>query len=401
MKTPYYLIHKEMLDEGMEKLKLAAAKYWPNTVIGYSFKTNSLPWVLGYMKKHGCYAEVVSEDEYGLAEYMGYENIIYNGPVKGRDSFERACRKGQIVNIDADREIRWLRKLCGSQPGRPVRIGIRVNFDLEGMCPGEASGGEEGGRFGFNYENGSFKKSMESLQEIPEAQIVGIHLHCSSKTRSLKIYEAIARTACRIKRELQTEFAYIDVGGGYFGGLPDRPQYEDYLRVMTEILREAYDPDRTALILEPGTSLICPPVEYATSVTDVKETSRNYFVTTDGSRIHVDPLMTKKSYFYHIEPVNRTENEEMLEKQVICGFTCMENDRLFELRDAPALREGDRIVYEKVGAYTMCLSPLFIGYFPAVYVEDQGEITCVRQKWSVDEYVQKHEYSDIELWDSK
>ncbi len=401
MKTPYYLIHKEMLDEGMEKLKLAAAKYWPNTVIGYSFKTNSLPWVLGYMKKHGCYAEVVSEDEYGLAEYMGYENIIYNGPVKGRDSFERACRKGQIVNIDADREIRWLRKLCGSQPGRPVRIGIRVNFDLEGMCPGEASGGEEGGRFGFNYENGSFKKSMESLQEIPEVQIVGIHLHCSSKTRSLKIYEAIARTACRIKRELQTEFAYIDVGGGYFGGLPDRPQYEDYLRVMTEILREAYDPDRTALILEPGTSLICPPVEYATSVTDVKETSRNYFVTTDGSRIHVDPLMTKKSYFYHIEPVNRTENEEMLKKQVICGFTCMENDRLFELRDAPALREGDRIVYEKVGAYTMCLSPLFIGYFPAVYVEDQGEITCVRQKWSVDEYVQKHEYSDIELWDSK
>ena len=43
MKTPYYLIHKEVLDEGMEKLKQAAADYWPNTVIGYSFKTNSLP----------------------------------------------------------------------------------------------------------------------------------------------------------------------------------------------------------------------------------------------------------------------------------------------------------------------------------------------------------------------
>lgn len=389
MKTPYYLIHKEVLDEGMEKLKQAAADYWPNTVIGYSFKTNSLPWVLRYMKAQGCYAEVVSEDEYALAEYMGYENIIYNGPVKGRDSFERACRKGQIVNIDADREIRWLQELCAAQPDRTIRVGIRVNFDLEGMCPGEASGGEEGGRFGFNYENGSFQKALEKLQAISGVQTEGIHLHCSSKTRSLKIYEAIARMACRIQTEFRTEFKYIDAGGGYFGGLANKPQYADYLRIMTAVLKEAYDPDRTTLILEPGTSLICPPVEYVTSVTDRKETSRNYFVTTDGSRIHVDPLMTKKSYFYHIESKGQEGQRDRLKKQVICGFTCMENDRLFELKDAPALEEGDRIIYEKVGAYTMCLSPLFIGYFPAVYVEDQGKIFCVRQKWGVNEYVQK------------
>lgn len=389
MKTPYYLIHKEILDEGMKKLKQAAAKYWPNTVVGYSFKTNSLPWVLWYMKVHGYYAEVVSEDEYELAEFMGYENIIYNGPVKGRDSFEKACRKGQIVNIDADREIRWLQEICAVKPEKRIKVGIRVNFDLEGMCPGEASGGEEGGRFGFNYENGSFCRVVEKLQTISGVQIAGIHLHCSSKTRSLKIYEAIAGIACRIGKELGIEFEYIDAGGGYFGGLADKPQYADYLKVMTEILREEFDPERTVLILEPGTSLICPPVEYVTSVTDIKETSRNCFVTTDGSRIHVDPLMTKKSYFYHIEPIRQEDKKERLEKQVISGFTCMENDRLFELKDAPALQEGDQIVYEKVGAYTMCLSPLFIGYFPAVYMEDRGEIFCIRQKWNVDEYVKK------------
>ena len=338
MKTPYYLIHKDMLDSGMEKLKQAAAQYWPNMVIGYSFKTNSLPWVLRYMKEHGCCAEVVSEDEYELAEYMEYKKIIYNGPVKGRDSFERACRKGQIVNLDADREIRWLQEICTAWPDRTIKVGVRVNFDLEGMCPGEASGGEEGGRFGFNYENGSFRRALEKLQMISGVQTVGIHLHCSSKTRSLKIYEAIAQMACRIRKEFRTEFEYVDVGGGYFGGLADRPQYADYLRVMAEILKEEYDPDKTILILEPGTSLICPPVEYVTSVTDIKETDRNYFVTTDGSRIHVDPLMTKKSYFYHVELRNKEEQKNRFDKQVIAGFTCMENDRLFELKDAQALQ---------------------------------------------------------------
>lgn len=388
-KTPYYLIHKDILKEGMEKLKQAVAEYWPNAVIGYSFKTNALPWVLQYMKMQGCYAEVVSEDEYELAEYMQYENIIYNGPVKGKESFRRACKSGQIVNLDAFREQEWLRELCREHSDLVVKTGLRVNFDLEKACPGEASGGDEGGRFGFNYENGSFSRVLEELRRIPGVKVTGIHLHCSSKTRSLKIYEAIAGMACRIGREFQTELEYIDVGGGYFGGLDHKPQYRDYLRVMTEILKEVFDSDKTTLILEPGTSLICPPVEYVTTVTDVKETNRNFFAVTDGSRIHVDPLMSKKSYFYHVEPADDREQRDRRKKQVVSGFTCMENDRLFTMEDAPVLQVGDRIVYEKVGAYTMCLSPLFIGYFPPVYVEDQGKVFCVRQKWGVQEYVQQ------------
>lgn len=388
MKTPFYLIHEDVLNEGMNKLHEALDEYWSNAVIGYSFKANALPWVLQYMKQKNCYAEVVSDDEYELAEYIGYRHIIYNGPVKGKESFFRACQAGHIINLDAKREIDWFRDFCAENREFPVKIGIRVNFDLNAMCPGEASGGEEGGRFGFSYENGEFKKIVEKLQQISGVRIAGIHLHCSSKTRSLNIYKAIAQMACRIHRECGLDLEYIDVGGGYFGGLPDKPQYADYLRVMSEILKEEYTPEHTMLIVEPGTSLICPPIEYITTVTDVKTTNKNHFVVTDGSRIHVDPLMTKKSYFYRIEPQTRRERNKA-GKQVVCGFTCMENDRLFEIKDEPVLQEGDQIIYEKIGAYTMCLSPLFIGYFPAVYLEKDGNISCVREKWSVEEYIQK------------
>ncbi|MBS6396186.1 MAG: pyridoxal-dependent decarboxylase [Clostridiales bacterium] len=387
METPCYLIHRSMLDEGMDKLKRALTEYWPNAMIGYSFKTNALPWVLDYMKRQGCHAEVVSEDEYELAEYMGYDRIIYNGPVKGKESFLRAYRAGHIINLDAERELEWLKEAAAL--GVKAKVGIRVNFDLETMCPGEASGGEEGGRFGFSYENGSFHNVADRLKRIPGVELAGIHLHCSSKTRSLNIYRAIAGMACRIHRECGVELSYVDVGGGYFGGLANKPQYADYLREMSQILKEEFSPEHTMLIVEPGTSLICPPIDYITTVTDVKETNRNHFVVTDGSRIHVDPLMTKKSYFYHIEPADRMEEPVMLQKQVISGFTCMENDRLFELQDGRRLEAGDRIVYEKVGAYTMCLSPLFIGYFPPVYLEEDGDISCVRRKWGPKEYVQQ------------
>ncbi len=78
-----------------------------------------------------------------------------------------------------------------------------------------------------------------------------------------------------------------------------------------------------------------------------------------------------------------------MERQTICGFTCMENDRLFTAEQRPELQVGDHIIYQKVGGYTMCLTPLFIRYFPTVYAEDGGEFTCIRERWSVEEYVRK------------
>lgn len=68
----------------------------------------------------------------------------------------------------------------------------------------------------------------------------------------------------------------------------------------------------------------------------------------------------------------------------------MENDRLLAIRDNNELLVGDKLLFNKVGSYTMCLSPLFIEYFPIVYLEnDKSEFICVREKWTVDEYMQK------------
>ncbi|MDY5000686.1 MAG: hypothetical protein SPF05_06890, partial [Lachnospiraceae bacterium] len=96
--TPCYVIHNDILQEGIDLLKSSLEKYWNNYIVGYSFKTNSLPYVIGVMRNAGFHAEVVSEDEYLLACKYGFRNIIYNGPVKGRETFRDAILSGQIVN---------------------------------------------------------------------------------------------------------------------------------------------------------------------------------------------------------------------------------------------------------------------------------------------------------------
>lgn len=389
LNTPCFVVNKQILDGGISLLTSSLEKYWNNYIVGYSFKTNSLPWLVNYVKQKGFYAEVVSDDEYSLARLMNCEDdkVIYNGPIKSRETFLQAMNFGCIVNVDTKREIEWLKEL---PKGKNYKVGVRINFDIESACPTESACGDEGGRFGFCYENGEFKNAVDVIQAMENVSVCGIHLHCSSKTRSLNIYKAIAQMACKIKEEFDVNFEYIDIGGGFFGGMDNRPKFPDYLKLVSEILSKAYNPTETMIIVEPGMSLIGPAIDFVTSVIDVKDTTYNRFVVTDGSRTNVDPLMTKSAYFDEI--IYQSHDRAEMEKQVICGFTCMEHDRLFVLENSKELMVDDKIVYHKVGAYTMCLSPLFIKYFPNVLLNDNGKLIVIRDKWDAKAYSQ---YSNL------
>lgn len=384
VETPYFEINLQELEKNYIKLVEALENNWSNYIIGYSYKTNALPWIVKFFQDKGCYAEVVSEDEYELSKLVNTEQhkCIYNGPIKTKDSFLEALQNGCIVNIDSQREVEWLKDVAIKET---CNVGVRVNFDVEEVCIGQTACGDEGGRFGFCYENGELKKVIEKIRECG-ISIKGLHMHISSKTRSIEIYETIAKKACEIAETYSLELSYVDIGGGFFGGLANKPQFSEYLAVIKEQLEKKFNPENTTLIIEPGMCLVGSAINYVTSVIDVKDTTYNRFVITDGSRTNIDPLMKKSNYFFYIE--QNSESNRKMSKQVICGFTCMEPDRIMILNDYPELNVGDRIVYEKVGAYTMCLTPLFIKYFPEVYVRDKNELNLVRKKWTVAEYIQ-------------
>lgn len=381
-KTPYYVIHEDELNDNFKKLREALEKHWGNYIIGYSYKTNALPWIIKHFNSLGCYAETVSEDEYNLAKYIGVakNQIIYNGPIKTKKSFLEALENECIVNIDSQREIEWLDEVELEKR----KIGVRINFNIEKMCPGQSQCPEDGGRFGFCYENGELSKVIKKLNE-KKTKISGIHLHTSSKSRGLDIYRAIAEVACSVKKEYGLNLDYIDVGGGFFGGLPTKPEFDEYIALMESILTNCFDKEKTKLIVEPGMAVIGAPITYVTSVIDVKDTEFNRFVVTDGTRTSIDPLMSKESYFHSFDIEG---HRKIHSKQIICGYTCMEHDRLFVEENGPTLEVGDYIKYNKVGAYTMCLTPLFIKYFPDVYVETCGKMKKARSAWTPHEFVQ-------------
>ena len=240
LNTPCFIINKEELEKNIDELHTALKINWDNYIIGYSFKTNSLPWIIKFLKENNVYAEVVSDFEYKLAQKIGCseEEIIFNGPNKGKDIFIHSIKNGSIVNIDSFREIEWISKL---ELKKPITIGIRVNFNLEQECPGETAMGIEGGRFGFSLENGDLEKAINKLNSLPNVKVVGIHLHNSTKTRSLNIYRSLAKKACEISKLFKYELDYVDIGGGFFGGLETKPSYYEYMKTISLELSRVFN----------------------------------------------------------------------------------------------------------------------------------------------------------------
>lgn len=389
--TPAFVIDVPVLEEFVSQFQQALDSHWPHSILSYSFKTNSLPWLVAFMRDRGVWAEVVSDTEYALALALDYapERIVYNGPIKSRERLETALLAGSIINLDAKREVAWTAELARELPAATFAVGLRVNWDLEAHCPGESTTGDEGSRFGFNTDNGELDQAIQELTAAG-VRIAGLHMHRNSRTQSLGVYRAAALVAAELITTRGLELDWIDIGGGFFGSQDGSPTFDDYIAVIRQTLEDVVDVDRTQLIVEPGGSLVAVPVEFHAGVIDVKEAGSSRFVVTDASRTNIDPLFRRQRPYEFRLVTNATQPQP---QQIISGFTCMEDDRLMKLTDAPALELDDRIVFYKVGGYTMCYQSMFIEYLPPVYVRDEESLVQVRRKWGVADYLQGNHWT--------
>lgn len=387
--TPCFLMDRRALRNNVRLWQKAIDCYFARGgAVGYSVKTNSLPEAIRYAGELGCLAEVVSHDEYCLARRLGFapERIVYNGPMKSKETFLEAIRGGAVVNIECHRELEWLSELPTDEQ---YSVGLRVNIDISQISPADAKEGDSYSRFGFSVETGEFDKAYNTLSRLPNIRLAGLHFHRTSRSRSLDFYRHLAAYAgeviCRYRPA--DGFDYIDMGGGYYGIWPGAPTFNEYIKtIATELERTGAGTD-FRLIIEPGNGLVANAFHFLSSVVDTKTVADRRVVTTDGSRIYVDPLFKKNSYHYEVLPTDASRSIEPL--QTVCGGTCLEFDHLFDIQSGAELRPGDRLLYKNVGAYTMTLTPLFINLFPTVYAyePDGGEVELIRRRWSADQLI--------------
>lgn len=378
MKTPYYIIKENELDASLNGFKTALRNKIRKSIPSYSVKTNSLPYIIKRAGQLGYYAEVVSDDEYKLALNCGFarNQIVFNGPFKSKDFFLDAIKGGTIVNIETFRELEWLSLL----PDDKIhQVGLRMNINISSISPSDENHLDDNSRFGFSCESDDFDKAISIIRSFSHVKLSCIHIHRTSRTRSVNFYYNLIDYALNELNKRSIKVDIIDVGGGYFGQMPGKPTYMDYASVIADRIRHHGFEDST-IIIEPGNAIVASCLSFVTSVIDVKHHDGCYYVTIDGSRIDIDPFFRKNDFF---KEIRSADDAIEVPRQIIGGCTCLENDRLMELENHRLLQVGDEIRFNRVGAYTMTLTPLFIRYWPDVYVENDDGISIAREKFDV------------------
>lgn len=388
LQTPCFILDKEELERSVKGYQEALKSNFKRSIVGYSVKTNSVPACMKLAGEMGAYAEVVSHDEWELARLCGFhrQHIVYNGPMKSKSTFLDAVEHGAIVNIETKRELEWLKELDAQVPDgiKKYKVGIRLNINISYVSPEDADGDNDNSRFGFSDETTEFEDAIAMISKMPNVKLAGLHIHRTAHSRSIRFYKQSIEFACKTIEKYGLKLDYLDVGGGYFGIFPNKPTYQEYSDAFCEVLT-SHGLQDLCVIVEPGNALVASSFAFLSEVIDVKHVEDDlWFATTDGSRNDLDPFFKKNGYLSEVLYALVTP---VVKEQIVSGCTCLEYDRMFTLTDKPLLSVGDRIYYRNVGAYTMCLSPMFIRYIPNIYLKKDGTYILVREKWTAKEHI--------------
>ncbi|MCL5112377.1 MAG: diaminopimelate decarboxylase [Candidatus Marsarchaeota archaeon] len=381
--TPLFVLNEEKLISQFGKITASFKKYYKDTIVAYSFKTNYVPYICKVLYANGAYAEVIPGFEFALAKKLKIPGakIIVNGPYKPEGELNEIINYDCRINVDNKTELLIINKLAGKLH-KNIGIGIRLNAIV---------GEELWDKFGFNIESNEAYNIAEMIKnELKNIHLSGVHMHIGTNIIHPIEYEKAVFKVIKFIKEIIDDFNinldYIDIGGGFPStGAHSKeykrsewivPKIEEYAKLICTPLSKLSTSihHKPLLILEPGRYIVDDAVSLLAKVIAIKNTSNKNIVFLDaGVNIIPDALFRE----HHINTFKKTgEKEEYL----ISGPLCMQSDILIDKIKLPKLSVGDVVEIQGMGAYTISNASEFIRYKPALVAIHNGESRCIRRK---------------------
>lgn len=393
--TPFYIFDEESFVENYLKLERTFQKVYPNYQICYSYKTNYTPFICNLVKSLGGLAEVVSDMEYTLAKKLGYDNtmIVYNGPSKGEKLYEQLLNDG-IVNIDSFDEAKNIVAFCNEHSDHQFSVGIRINLDL---------GGNFISRFGLVLGSCELEETIKLIKKQNNLRIVGLHCHIS-RARGVDAWAKRAQIMLKAADYIIDGVPeYISLGSGMFAEMPDYlkkqfggnsvPTYEDYCVACIEPIALHYKDSAQLpkLYTEPGTTIVARYLSFASKVLSIKNIRGRWLANMDGDYHNLGEICTMKKLPTTI--VRTSNNEKKYFDAIdIMGFTCLEQDVMVPSWSGN-LSEGDIVLFENVGGYSIVSKPQFIKPQCAMFAKCRnGEVQQIMRPETFDDVFNKFSF---------
>lgn len=397
--TPFFLFSEQRLEDNFKILQKSFRRYYQNTEVFYSIKTNFELQILKTLKGLGSKGEAASMLEVEIAKKAGFEGkeLILDGPAWTDQEIE-FCIKNNINTFNADSldELKRVNKIAKKHK-KQIKISLRIFPEirmsiLKSFIEGYIT------KFGVPISQAitAYKEALEMSNVTP----VAISTHVGSMITDPGYYEKavqkLVRLAFDLKNKLGISIEEINIGGGF--GVQSLNYYsiqniilnkagisqyskaasmEDFgRRIGQKFAKELklYKLPEIKLILEPGRFLVSDSGILVTKVVSVK----NSWIFIDGGiNLIPESIFFIRRGFLIANKIGQEANCECN----IAGPTLNTADVLAVKQKLPRIELGDIVVVLDAGAYSLSRSNQFTILRPdALYITKNRKIKYLRKK---------------------
>src|SRR6476469_649527 len=173
--TPLYVYSAALIRERFRALDEAFGGY-PHA-LHYALKANSTLAIGRLLQSLGSAADANSIWEIDVAQRMGFEprQIVFTGVGKSPAELERAVPLDlKAINVESAGELARIESIA-ARIGRPARVAVRINPDIDAKSHPHISTGLKINKFGVPVD--AARELFASLNGRPFLKLVAVHVH--------------------------------------------------------------------------------------------------------------------------------------------------------------------------------------------------------------------------------
>jgi carboxynorspermidine decarboxylase len=220
---------------------------------------------------------------------------------------------------------------------------------------------------------------------LSSAGIDGLHLHTNfSSTEFMPLQTTLGHLEAHLA-EMLDQLKWVNLGGGYLF------QASNDLEILYCVIDRIQTGWGGAQVyLEPGKSVVDDAGLLVASVIDTFESDGKQIAVLDTSINHLPEV-----FEYQRSPRLFNHQQDGPHRVVLAGSSCLSGDIFGEYRFTHPLKINDRVMFEKVGAYSLIKASRFNGHnLPSIHLlGEEGDLILMKD-YDYDDY--RSQWSEVE-----
>ena len=358
--TPLYLYDKKQLVKNINGMDKVLGKYFKKYRICYTIKANSNPNLVRILKSKvpDLGADCSSPGEIHAANLGNIlsKECLYTGNYESEDDLKVAIDNKVHLNLDDINSFKRIKKYS-----IPNEISFRLNPGFGKGAFSQITTGGVDSKFGVPRS-----KIIDAYGLAKANGVKKFGIQCMTGSGILdakyfpKLMSEILNIANSIMRELNINFEYINMGGGY--GIPYKDEdasldIDEVFSKVSKVFHKFFSGEKIPEFwIEPGRSIVGNTGILLCKVTGIKNSYKNFVGLDAGMETLMRPALYNA---YH--RIYKVGNPQEKHSQVtdITGRICENTDRLAIDRSFPNVKVNDLIAVMDVGAYGFSMSHQF------------------------------------------